>query len=188
MKTRIVILLLAIGCLVLSETVLMADVAKLEWNPGLPATDLTHYEVSWGTTPGTYSKSEKTNCLFCPAPVSPDLVERHCLGSVPRGQTFYFAVQAANIAGLSGYSNEVFKTMSPATNPLGNIEVTGFSANRIDGYDLIALGEKFGASVITNCASDSYYDVNAEKADINYDGRVDAADLVVLAANFGRSS
>ena len=169
----------------------MARVVKLEWNPGLPHdTDLASYRVNRGTSPGSYVNFTSGGCLFCPAPpVSPIVVERYCLNSLPPGQTLYFAVQAVDLVGnTSQYSNEVFKTFPAATNPLGNIDVVGFSANRVDGYDLIALGATFGASVIIDCASTNWYDANAEKADLNYDGRVDGLDLIILSANFGRSA
>lgn len=189
MKTWMAILLAAIFCLVFTDAVLMAGAVKLEWNPGLPATNLASYQVSWGTSPGNYSSGQSASCIFCPAPISPSVVERHCMGSMPRGQTFYYVVQAINVLGLSsGYSNEVFGTFPAATNPLGNINETGFSANRVDGYDLVALGATFGASVITDCAAPTWFDANAEKADINYDGRVDGLDLIILSANFGRSA
>jgi lysophospholipase L1-like esterase len=51
---------------------------------------------------------------------------------------------------------------------------------RVDGFDLISLGRRFGI----RRAHDLYLD----RYDFNLDGRIDGEDLAILAKNFGRSS
>lgn len=195
MKKKVFAVLIALLCSSIFATQIFGGAAFLTWDSpttnadGTPLTDLARYRLYWGTVSGTYTNSfDVPTCVACPAPTNP-INEVFCLGSFPRGQTLYLAVTAIDTSNNeSAYSNEVFKTMPAATNPLGNIDTVSIgSANRVDGFDLIKLSAKFGKQVITSCLLADWYDAAAEISDLNYDGRVDGFDLIILSANFGKT-
>lgn len=60
---------------------------------------------------------------------------------------------------------------------IGNIDNSGYSWNRVDGYDIIALKLAFGSE-----PGDTNWN---SKADLNKDQLIDGSDLNILAINFG---
>ncbi len=149
-----------------------AGEAILSWDPpvtnedGTPLTDLMGYKLYYGTSSGVYG-------------TNPDIVDgiTYKLSNLEDGIVYYFAVTAYDASGNeSNFSNEVSKTMLGT--PSGNIDLTSpISANRVDGYDLIALEmawEATPASINWNPLAD--FDAN---------GIIDNTDKDILISNFG---
>lgn len=175
----------------------VADSAMINWTPpttntdNSKLTDLAGYNVYWGTSPGNYTnKMTVFACNACPEPLGTEN-EVECLGLEP-GKTYYFVVTAFDSNGNeSGYSNEIFKTMSPAPVLLGNIDtVSPGSATRVDGRDLNKLSKCSGAGIAGPSCTNSNYDnwVNqCDSADFNHDLRIDFLDMTILGGHFGLS-
>ena len=71
----------------------------------------------------------------------------------------------------------VYYDMNYSIGPLGNVDNSGYSLNRIDGYDLIKLSISFGSKP---------GDANWNPAcDLNKDQKVDGSDLIALGTHFG---
>lgn len=159
---------------------------------GTPLSDLAGYKIYWGTSSGNYPNSAvATRCYSCPDGTSAGGSDWECLVALQPDTTYYFAATAFNTADIeSAYSNEVSKTTIPATNPLGNIATSPTSSLcRVDGYDLIAFSKVFGKTILGSACTEANYilwKTTQEKADLNYDGRVDGYDQSILSSNFGK--
>lgn len=173
-----------------------AATVSLSWDPpttnadGSPCADLAGYKIYWGTAGGIYTDVlTATNCVNCPAPSVGFATEFECLLSYTQGVTYFFAVTAFDTFGNeSDFSNEVFKTIPIASNPIGNIyTVEASTATRVDGLDLMLIGKCFGAGIngpsCTIAGQNKWSNCGA--ADLNDDGKVDAIDLGILSGNFG---
>ena len=198
MKKKLLIsLVLFVLFLFFGTGVAMAGTVILGWKPpttdvsGTILTNLAGYKIYWGTSSRNYTNSVNVPiCNGCPSPIGTE-DEYHCLAQFQPGVTYYFAATAYNTSGAeSGYSNEVSRTMPPATCPEGNVtSYPSISANRVDGYDLIFFSKRFGlgmAGAYCTPANFPKWDLNAEKCDLNYDGRVDGYDQNILSSNFGK--
>jgi hypothetical protein len=84
----------------------------LAWDPNTEP-NVQGYRLSYGTTSGQYTTS-----------IDVGNITSHTVTNLFAGQTYYFAVQAINAAGLSPYSNEISANL---TSPLTVINLT---ANR----------------------------------------------------------
>jgi hypothetical protein len=99
-----------------------AGQATLMWDPPAIPTDVAGYKVDYGTASGTYTQG-----------IDVGNSTSHTIGSLPDGQTYYFAVVAYNSAGTeSGYSNEVSKTVEIPQSPL-TILKTGTGTGVVSG-------------------------------------------------------
>jgi hypothetical protein len=104
---------ISVACMVvgLAATVEGATVS-LAWNPN-PEPDIAGYRLSYGTTSGQYTTS-----------VDVGNTTSYTLTNLSSGLTYYFVLQAYNVAGTSPYSNEVSVTLA---SPLS---VTNLAVNR----------------------------------------------------------
>lgn len=167
----------------------------LSWNSPTKNTDgsildnLKNFKIYWGTASKIYANSQVAPaCVDCPIPTGTQ-ANVSCLALEP-GNTYYFAVTAINSYGdESAHSSEVSKTIPPVSGILGNIDtVSPGSATRVDGFDLIYLSKCFGAGITgLSCTETNFYNWQngCDKADINYDGKVDGSDYTILHGNFG---
>jgi len=103
MKHTLLTLLLILA---LSGLGIAADVS-LAWNQSV-STDVTQNKVYWGTASGNYTNS-----------VTITAAEAYTVTGLPEdGGTYYFAVTALDSSGNeSGFSNEVFTTLTDTTPP-----------------------------------------------------------------------
>ena len=96
----------------------LAGQAGLAWNGSSGAIG---YRVYYGTAPGNYSQN-----------IDVGNVTTYNVSSLIDGQTYYFAAKAYDSAGnLSGYSNEVNKTVSSTTPSTYTITATASSNGTI---------------------------------------------------------
>ncbi len=91
-RTLVGSLTVAAALLALAPAALAGSI-ELEWDPSDTATS---YTVHYGTNPTTYTNSQGVGNTT-----------RATVNGLPDCETLYFAVTASNIAGTSGYSNEV---------------------------------------------------------------------------------
>jgi hypothetical protein len=149
-----------------------AGEAILSWDPpltnedGTPLTDLMEYKLYYGTSSGVYGINLDIGNAIT-----------YKMSNLEDGIVYYFAVTAYDASGNeSNFSNEVSKAMLGT--PLGNIDLTSsISANRVDGYDLIALEMAWGATQ----ASLNWNPM----ADFHVNGIIDNTDMDILISNFG---
>ncbi len=155
--------------------------------------DLAGYKVYWGKSSGNYTNSVIADrCYSCPTGSGGSGSDWECVAILEPNTTYYFVVTAYDTsANESAYSNEVSKKTAPATNPMGNIATSPTSSLcRVDGYDLISFSKVFGKTILGSACTEANYTLwkttQQEKADLNYDGRVDGYDQTILSANFGK--
>lgn len=98
---------------------LYAGNAVLSWDPpttnvdGTPLTDLAGYIVYYGTTPGNYNTMVDVGLTSTPS------TPAYTVGNMIEGNAYYFAVTAYDASGNeSGFSNEVFKTITDTATPI----------------------------------------------------------------------
>jgi len=159
-------------CSGINQHIAIAGELILMWDPptsnedGSPLTDLAGYKLYYGTSSGVYG----TNL-----DIGNDITYK--LSNLEDGISYYFAVTAYDTSdNESNFSNEVSKVMLGT--PLGNIDLTSsISANRVDGYDLIALEMAWGATQ----ASQNWNPM----ADFDVNGIIDNTDMDILISNFG---
>ena len=159
-------------CSGINQHIAIAGELILMWDPptsnedGSPLTDLAGYKLYYGTSSGVYG----TNL-----DIGNDITYK--LSNLEDGISYYFAVTAYDTSdNESNFSNEVSKAMLGT--PLGNIDLTSsISANRVDGYDLIALEMAWGATQ----ASQNWNPM----ADFDVNGIIDNTDIDILINNFG---
>jgi hypothetical protein len=97
-------------CFFLSPTNSPAGQANLAWDPPDISTDVTGYMIHYGTASGAYSQT-----------VDVGNTTSYTVSNLSDEQTYYFAVTAYNAVDYqSVYSNEVSKSVNPATDPVPN--------------------------------------------------------------------
>jgi hypothetical protein len=152
MARPIAVFNLIIVFLILAAPASAQDVT-LAWDPNAE-TDLAGYKVYIGNASRTYGTpvviGTQTTYTFT--------------GLVPG--TYYFAVTAVNTAGLeSGFSNEVWTTLSSGTSPC--------DANGDQSVNVLDLQVMINVILGVNSGTPSQ--------DLNRDGRIDVLDLQILA-------
>lgn len=166
------VVLYFILCSGINRNIAIAGELILTWDTptsnedGSPLTDLAGYKLYYGTSSGVYGMVLDIGNSIT-----------YTISDLEEGKTYYCAVTAYDSGGNeSNFSNEVSKTLLGS--PLGNIDLTSsISANRVDGYDLIALEMAWGATYVSgnwNLLSD-----------LDTNGVIDSADVDILINNFG---
>ena len=159
-------------CSGINQNITIAGELMLTWDPptsnedGSPLTDLAGYKLYYGTSSGVYGTNLDIGNGIT-----------YKMSNLEDGIIYYFAVTAYDTGGNeSNFSNEVSKTILGT--PLGNIDLTSsISANRVDGYDLIAFEMAWGATQTS---------LNWNPlADFDANGIIDNTDIDILISNFG---